>query len=201
MWELRSKKAIRASNNDNEKRGNKDELVFNLRWKYPVVDPGACQERQIRSGSDLYYKSRKCRLVLACVICVITIFCKIQKDRTDKPCGNSDWICDYKSFIKKHSQPYEVVEGLRFIGKMPHDASFPSGHSTCSMAASVVLLKKLPKKAGIPLFVLGILICLSRLYVGVHYPTDVLMGAAVGIVSAFAAIRIMRTSDVDKILP
>ena len=103
--------------------------------------------------------------------------------------------------IVNRIRPYEVVEGLRFIGKMPHDASFPSGHSTCSMAASVVLLKKLPKKAGIPLFVLGILICLSRLYVGVHYPTDVLMGAAVGIVSAFAAIRIMRTSDVDKILP
>lgn len=103
--------------------------------------------------------------------------------------------------IVNRIRPYEVVEGLRFIGKMPHDASFPSGHSTCSMATSVVLLKKLPKKAGIPLFVLGILICLSRLYVGVHYPTDVLMGAAVGIVSAFAAIRIMRTSDVDKILP
>lgn len=89
-------------------------------------------------------------------------------------------------------RPYEVVEGLRFIGTKPHDFSFPSGHSTCSVAASAVLLAKLPKKAGIPLFVLGILICLSRLYVGVHYPTDVLAGAAIGLFAAFAALYLMK---------
>lgn len=89
-------------------------------------------------------------------------------------------------------RPYEVVEGLRFIGTKPHDFSFPSGHSTCSVAASIVLLAKLPKKAGIPLFVLGILICLSRLYVGVHYPTDVLAGAAIGLFAAFAALYLMK---------
>ena len=36
-------------------------------------------------------------------------------------------------------RPYEVIEGLELIGKRAHDFSFPSGHSTCSMAASVVL--------------------------------------------------------------
>lgn len=85
-------------------------------------------------------------------------------------------------------RPYEVVEGLRFIGIMPTDYSFPSGHSTCSMAASVVLFLKLPRKFGIPALLLGILICLSRLYVGVHYPTDVLAGMLIGTVSAFAAV-------------
>ena len=85
-------------------------------------------------------------------------------------------------------RPYEAVEGLRFIGMRPHDFSFPSGHSTCSIAAAVVLLWRLPKKAGIPLLVLAVLICLSRLYVGVHYPTDVLGGAVIGAAAAAAAL-------------
>lgn len=88
-------------------------------------------------------------------------------------------------------RPYEIVEGLSFIGKKPSDFSFPSGHSTCSMASSVVLFLYLPKKYGSAALVLGIFICLSRLYVGVHYPTDVLAGMAVGILAAFIAAKII----------
>jgi len=91
-------------------------------------------------------------------------------------------------------RPYDAIEGLEFIGKMPSDWSFPSGHSTASMAAAVVLFCKLPRKYGVPALVLGILISLSRLYVGVHYPTDVLAGVLIGCFGAWAAIQI-----VDKI--
>ncbi len=89
-------------------------------------------------------------------------------------------------------RPYEIVEGLTFLGTQPHDFSFPSGHSTCSMAAAAVLFARLPKKAGIPLLLLGVLICLSRLYVGVHYPTDVLAGTAIGLFGAFAALSLTK---------
>lgn len=81
-------------------------------------------------------------------------------------------------------RPYEVIEGLKIIVKAPMDTSFPSGHSAASFAAGVVLLRNLPKKAGIPLFVLAWLIALSRLYVGVHYPTDVAAGIISGTVIA-----------------
>lgn len=89
-------------------------------------------------------------------------------------------------------RPYEVIEGLRYIVEMPSDSSFPSGHSTCSMAAAVVLYCKLPKKFGVPALVLGILVSLSRLYVGVHFPTDVLGGMAVGTLAAVAAMGIVK---------
>lgn len=89
-------------------------------------------------------------------------------------------------------RPYEVVEGLKYIGQMPHDFSFPSGHSTCSIAAGAVLFCKWPKKAGIPVLIFAILICLSRLYVGVHYPTDVIAGGLVGLFGAFTAIKIVN---------
>ena len=78
-------------------------------------------------------------------------------------------------------RPYEVVEGLvPLIGK-PTDYSFPSGHTCASFACALVLYRILPKKYGVPAVILASLIAFSRLYVGVHYPTDVLGGMFVGI--------------------
>ena len=79
------------------------------------------------------------------------------------------------------------------LGVKPTHLSFTSGHSTCSAAASLVLFFMLPKRAGVPLLALGILICLSRLYVGVHYPTDVLAGALIG--AAAAAVVLFRVKN------
>ncbi|KIR01562.1 hypothetical protein P261_00376 [Lachnospiraceae bacterium TWA4] len=79
-------------------------------------------------------------------------------------------------------RPYEVVDGLRLIIERQKDASFPSGHSGSSFASAVVLYKNLPKTYGILALVLAALIALSRLYVGVHYPTDVLVGTIDGII-------------------
>lgn len=89
-------------------------------------------------------------------------------------------------------RPYEVIEGLNCIIKHPSDWSFPSGHSTSSIAASVVMLKTMPKKIGIPALILGIIISLSRLYVGVHYPSDVVCGILIGLVCALVSVYIVN---------
>lgn len=103
--------------------------------------------------------------------------------------------------IVARTRPYELIEGLTYLGIKPHDFSFPSGHATCSIAASVALYKCLPKKAGIPLLTLAILICFTRLYAGVHYPTDVLAGILIGSASAALALYIQKrwqTKNKDK---
>ena len=85
-------------------------------------------------------------------------------------------------------RPYELIEGLECIVSKAHDFSFPSGHATNSFACAWVLFRRADKKWGVPALVLAILISLSRLYVGIHYPTDVLAGAAIGIGSACLAM-------------
>lgn len=89
-------------------------------------------------------------------------------------------------------RPYEVFEGLQLITRMPSDFSFPSGHAGACFAVASAMFLCLPKKVGIPALAVAALIGFSRLYVGVHYPTDVLGGMLVGCLTGWAAWRIMR---------
>ncbi len=94
-----------------------------------------------------------------------------------------NWVC--------RPRPYVTIPGLDAL-VTAGDWSFPSGHSTSSMAAAVVIFCRTPRKIGIPAMILGVLICLSRLYVGVHYPSDVICGALIGVLAAACALRITR---------
>lgn len=79
---------------------------------------------------------------------------------------------------------HPLFKQLELIIGKADDWSFPSGHTTNSLACAWVLFRRTDKKWGVPALVLAILIALSRLYVGIHYPTDVLGGAVIGIGSA-----------------
>lgn len=75
---------------------------------------------------------------------------------------------------------------------------FPSGHAATSFAGATVLALALPR-AALPLFALAALVAASRIYVGVHYPGDVLVGAllgvAVGALVWAAVVRRRRRPD------
>ena len=85
-------------------------------------------------------------------------------------------------------RPYDLKEELGVIVPLlterMHDFSFPSGHTIASFEAATVLLKN-SKKMGIPAMILAVLIAFSRLYLYVHYPTDVLFSVFAGIAIAF----------------
>ena len=70
--------------------------------------------------------------------------------------------------------------------KLPSDSSFPSGHTSASVAAAVAIFTR-NKKWGIPAVVLAVLIGVSRLYLTVHFPTDVIAGLLLGIVYGIGA--------------
>lgn len=89
-------------------------------------------------------------------------------------------------------RPYEVTRGLEVIGKYYKDPSFPSGHTSAAFAVGVVCALLLPKKYGLPILGLAACMGLSRMYVGVHFPTDVLGGIVVGTFCALAAVGMWK---------
>ena len=91
------------------------------------------------------------------------------------------------------TRPYELMEGLAILVSPPGDASFPSGHSGASFAAATAMFPHLKKRwVAVCLIVLAALIALSRLYVGVHFPTDVAAGALIGVVLGLIGSRLAR---------
>ena len=84
-------------------------------------------------------------------------------------------------------RPFVTFPELRILIPTPSEFSFPSGHTSSSFAAAAVFYRHLPKKLGVLAILLAGLIGLSRLYVGVHYPTDVLAGALTGVLLSYLA--------------
>ncbi len=76
----------------------------------------------------------------------------------------------------------------------PKDFSFPSGHTIVSFEAATVLLLR-NRKMGIPAAILAVLIAFSRLYLYVHYPTDVLCSIVLGIGLAFLGDRLIQKAS------
>ena len=100
--------------------------------------------------------------------------------------------------IVARPRPFAELEALIPLITKPKDFSFPSGHTTASFAVALVMLRMLPKKFGIPAVVLAALVAFSRLYLGVHYPTDVLTGFVIALVGSMLSVWIVRTKPEDK---
>ena len=74
---------------------------------------------------------------------------------------------------------------------VPHSHSFPSGHAATSFAAATVLSALVPRGAPF-FFLLAAAIAYSRLYVGVHYPLDIVGGAVIGAATALLLLAVVR---------
>lgn len=80
-------------------------------------------------------------------------------------------------------RPYTVIEGLTILINPPHGYSFPSGHTSAAFCLAMILFF-INKKASVVAFLFAVMMGFSRMYTGVHYPTDVLGGAITGVISA-----------------
>jgi membrane-associated phospholipid phosphatase len=76
-------------------------------------------------------------------------------------------------------RPFVRDPAVHLVGPAPSGASFPSGHAASAVAGAYGLAFVWPRRRAL-LWTLGAAIALSRIYLGVHYPTDVAAGALVG---------------------
>lgn len=89
-------------------------------------------------------------------------------------------------------RPYDYTAQILALLPPQHDFSFPSGHTCASFAAALACFWLLPRRYGVCALILAALIAFSRLYLGVHFPTDVLAGGLIGAGAAWLSCRMLK---------
>lgn len=93
-------------------------------------------------------------------------------------------------------RPFDVNTSIKLLINKPRDFSFPSGHTSASFtAASVLFFRR--NKLFVPSLILATLIGFSRLYLYVHYPSDVVGGIILGIVCSYMGHRIVDSKKIN----
>lgn len=119
-------------------------------------------------------KTRKAGACLACGLLLDLLLCNL-------------WL---KPMIGR-IRPFAAAPGITLLVPPPADASFPSGHTASSFAAVLAL-----RTAGSPLWkpalALAAVIAASRLYLYVHWPTDILGGVLVGTLAGWLGVKLTK---------
>ncbi|HLF54141.1 MAG TPA: phosphatase PAP2 family protein [Candidatus Nanoarchaeia archaeon] len=101
------------------------------------------------------------------------------------------WIVKFFIGLFWERQRPFVAHTVNMLVEHSSNAGFPSNHASVSFALAQTLFFA-DKKLGIVAYVLAVLVSVSRVFVGVHYPSDVLAGALVGVLSAFIIRKVLQ---------
>ena len=109
--------------------------------------------------------------------------------RSALPLGLAIWLVEYpiKSYFRRR-RPFITIVQAMVIGRKPGSWSFPSGHSATAYAGAWLLSRCLPRWR-FPLYLVGTLTAFGRIYLGAHYPGDVVAGSTLGVLFAWLLQR------------
>ena len=94
--------------------------------------------------------------------------------------------------IFARTRPCDINTDIVLLIKHPSEYSFPSGHSAASFAAATAVYFSGAKRLGTICYLLAAVIAYTRLYLYVHFPTDVLGGALAGLLAGFIACKLTK---------
>ena len=94
--------------------------------------------------------------------------------------------------LAERPRPYEVIAGAVLRQQPAHGTSFPSTHTAVTMAVVIALVPFLPRALAAVALTYAVLVGWSRVYLGVHYPLDVLAGAGISLAVGGAVLLALR---------
>lgn len=135
------------------------------RFMYRITDLGGAIASTVFSISLLIFGSTQMRLIGLEALAVL---------------GISQIIVQSVKLGFSRERPYKIREHLNTFGIDLKDYSFPSGHTTASFSIAATIALNIPN-IWIIVYTLAFIIGISRIYLGVHYPTDVFAGIILGV--------------------
>ena len=94
--------------------------------------------------------------------------------------------------VVQRPRPFTVNPAITLLIKAPSGASFPSTHSAMAAAVTTVFLMRKHVALGVTALILTVCIAFSRLYLYVHYPTDVLCGLLLGVIGGVLMVFLVK---------
>lgn len=133
--------------------------------------------------------------VICAIVALLFIFAKTRRLALDMGLGLACATAVNNLVIKNlvaRPRPFLTIEALETVIEPLSSFSFPSGHSCAAFAAAFVIWRSFRDRGGGWAWPCAALVALSRIYVGVHYPSDILVGAAVGVLLSRGAFTLSR---------
>lgn len=154
-------------------------------WHSPILDvfmifmthlgDGGLIGIVVTIGLLLFKKTRRLGMMMLVAILVNALLCNvILKPLVQRP------------------RPFTMNPSISLLINAPTDYSFPSGHTSIAFAMVSVLAWRGEKRWTWLTFVIASLIAFSRMYLYVHYPTDILSGILVGLISGWIGTRVIE---------
>ncbi len=161
------------------------------RFSYPIY---AAQSRRL-FVAFMYWISRSGDGYLYGPLVALLILLNLQTGLNILICTLMAFVLELPLYVLvkrsvKRPRPFEVHGSVKFLIKPPDKFSFPSGHTAGAFLVSGVLSYFIPAVL-VFVFIWALMVGISRIVLGVHYPSDVLAGAILGLGAAFAAIALV----------
>jgi membrane-associated phospholipid phosphatase len=132
------------------------------------------------------------------VVVVLTVGYVVARTRSVLPLAagaisaGAAWaLAHVAKALADRPRPYEVVAGAVLRQQPAHGTSFPSSHTAVTLAVVIALAAFLPRALAAVAVTYAVLVGWSRVYLGVHYPLDILAGAGIGLAVGGAVLLVL----------